>query len=190
MKVTTFRPKLRDAFRDLNLQWIREHFKVEKKDLEQLENPEAIRAGGGEVFFVTTDDGEAVATAAMIRISGGEAAGADGAASSAGSGGAFDASGPGGEASGGAAGAPTYELAKMAVRPDQRGKKLGDLLMKLTEAWARERKAQKIVLISNTDLEPAIALYLKHGYTVTKLGQNPDYERGNIEMEKILESEQ
>ena len=149
MKVMTFKPEFRDAFRELNLEWIRTHFKIEKKDLEQLENPEAIREGGGEIFFVVNDAGEAIATAALIRMPDGG-----------------------------------FELAKMAVRPDFRGKKLGDLLMKLTEAWARERDATRVYLVSNTDLEPAIALYLKHGFSVISVGQNPDYERGNIEMEK------
>jgi GNAT superfamily N-acetyltransferase len=149
MKVTTFKPEYRDAFRELNLEWIRTHFKVEKKDLEQLENPEAIRADGGEVFFIVDDAGEAIATAAMIRMSDGG-----------------------------------FELAKMAVRPDHRGRQFGELLMKLTEAWARERAATRVYLISNTDLEPAIALYLKHGFTVISVGQHADYERGNIEMEK------
>lgn len=151
MKVSTFKPEYREAFKELNLQWIREHFEVEPKDLKQLENPEAIREAGGEVFFVTSDRGEAIATAALIKIDGG------------------------------------FELAKMAVRPDFRGKKIGDLLLRLVEAWARERKAVRLFLISNTELEPAIALYLKHGFVVTKMGQNPDYARGNIEMEKILE---
>jgi putative acetyltransferase len=152
VKVSTYNPKFKDAFKELNLQWIVEHFKIEKKDLEQLENPEAIRAGGGEVFFLATDDDEPLATASMIKM-----------------------------AHGG------YELAKMAVRPDQRGKKLGDLLMRLTEAWARERNATRIYLISNTELEAAIALYLKSGFSVISVGQHPEYERGNIEMEKKLQ---
>jgi putative acetyltransferase len=149
VKVTTFKPEYRDAFKELNLEWIRTHFKVEKKDLEQLENPEAIRSAGGEVFFICEDDGTPAATAALIRMDDGG-----------------------------------FQLAKMAVRPDQRGKKLGDLLMRLTEAWARERKAARLYLISNTDLEPAIALYLKHGFSVISVGQHSDYERGNIVMEK------
>lgn len=151
MKVTTYDVRFREAFKDLNLQWIKEHFKVETKDLEQLGDPEAIRAGGGEVFFLTTDQDEPIATAAMIKMSDGG-----------------------------------YELAKMAVRPDYRGKKLGDLLMRLTEAWARERNATRIYLASNTDLEPAIALYLKSGFSVISVGPHPVYERGNIEMEKQL----
>ncbi len=149
----TYDSKYKEAFRDLNLEWIETHFEVEKKDLEQLDNPEAIIAGGGEVFFLVSDSGEAVGTAAMVKMDDG----------------------------GG------FEIAKMAVRPDHRGKKLGDLIMKLTEAWARERKANRVYLVSNTELEPAIALYLKHGFTVISVGQHPEYERGNIEMEKRLD---
>ncbi len=151
MKVTTYLPEYKNAFRDLNLEWIEHYFKVEKKDREQLSNPEAIVASGGEVFFIVSDKGEAIATAAMIKMSDGG-----------------------------------YEIAKMAVQPDHRGKKLGDLIMKLTEAWAREKSATRIYLVSNTELEAAIALYLKHGYTVISVGQHPEYERGNIEMEKRL----
>ncbi len=149
MKVVTYDPKYKTAFRDLNLQWIEEHFKVEKKDREQLDNPEEICAGGGEVFFMVSEHGEAIATAAMIKMLDGG-----------------------------------FEIAKMAVRPDFRGKKLGDILMNLVEAWARDKNASRIYLISNTELEPAIALYLKHGFTVISVGQNAEYERGNIEMEK------
>lgn len=149
MKVTAYKPEFKDAFRELNLEWIRAHFKVEKKDEEQLSNPEAIVAAGGEVFFLVSDEGEAIATAAMIKMDDGG-----------------------------------FELAKMAVRPNHRGKKLGDMIMKLTDAWAREMKATRIYLISNTDLEAAIALYLKHGFTVISIGPHADYERGNIEMEK------
>ncbi len=147
----TFDPKYKDAFRDLNLDWIETHFKVEKKDREQLDNPEAIIAGGGEVFFIVNDGGEAVGTAAMVKMNDGG-----------------------------------YEIAKMAVRHDCRGKKLGDLIMKLTDAWAREKNANRVYLVSNTELEPAIALYLKHGFSVISVGQHPEYERGNIEMEKRL----
>ena len=45
-----------------------------------------------------------------------------------------------------------YELAKMAVAPAARGRGVGDLLMKAAEAWARERQASAIMLLSNTIL--------------------------------------
>jgi N-acetylglutamate synthase-like GNAT family acetyltransferase len=48
-----------------------------------------------------------------------------------------------------------YELAKMAVAPKVRGRGYGDILMKAAIDWARENGAQKIMLLSNTILEPA-----------------------------------
>ncbi len=76
-----------------------------------------------------------------------------------------------------------YELAKMAVSPTARGKGLGDALMKASLDWARNKKAKKVMLLSNTVLTPAISLYKKHGFKTVQLGPHPDYERCNIEME-------
>lgn len=150
VQLIPFDPKYRDAFRDLNLQWISKYFKVEKKDTEQTNNPEACVNEGGQVFFAL-HEGKAIGTCAMYVVS------------------------PG-----------VFELAKMAVAEEARGKGIGDLLMNQTEAWAKSKGAKKILILSNTVLEPAIALYLKHGYQVSKLGSHPDYERCNIEMEKYL----
>ncbi len=79
-----------------------------------------------------------------------------------------------------------YELAKMAVRPDHQGRGLSNLLMQACEDWAREKKAREILIVSNTSLTPAITLYKKHGYIVTRLGPDPIYERGDIELVKKL----
>jgi GNAT superfamily N-acetyltransferase len=65
--VITFRPEYRGVFRELNLEWITKYFRVEKKDVEQVESPETCLKDGGEVFFVVVG-GEAVGTCAMYRI--------------------------------------------------------------------------------------------------------------------------
>jgi putative acetyltransferase len=50
--ITTFNPLYVQQFRDLNLQWIKQYFEVEKKDTYQLENPQStILEAGGEIFF-------------------------------------------------------------------------------------------------------------------------------------------
>lgn len=148
--VEPLRPEYRDAFRELNLEWIRKHFVVEPKDVEQTNNPEACVRDGGHILFAVRD-GQAIGTCALYKLSD-----------------------------------SVFELAKMAVRTDCRGLGIGDLLMKSAERWAREAGAHNIMLLSNTVLEPAIALYLKHGYEITKLGAHPDYDRANIEMRKYL----
>ena len=79
-----------------------------------------------------------------------------------------------------------YELAKMAVAPECRGRGYGDLLIVEAERWASERGAREIMMLSNTVLEPAISLYHKHGYETVHLGPHPEYERCNIELRKIL----
>lgn len=148
MKVITYDPKFKQAFRDLNLEWIERYFKIEQKDLDQVDHPEECLAGGGEIFFVI-DGREAVGTCAMYKIGEGR-----------------------------------YELAKMGVRPDRRGKGIGDLLMIAAEEWAKAQGAVEIMMLSNTILEPAISLYHKHGYKTVHLGPHPDYERCNIELKK------
>lgn len=150
--VATYQPQFKEAFRHLNLGWIEKYFRVEPKDLEQVENPEACLNDGGEIFFVLVDGGaKAVGTCAMYKVGEGK-----------------------------------FELAKMAVDPEYHGQKFGDLLMETAEQWAKEKRAEEIILLSNTILEPAINLYKKHGYKTIHLGDHPDYERCNIEMSKRL----
>lgn len=80
-----------------------------------------------------------------------------------------------------------YEIAKMAVADAAKGRGYGDLLMEKCIAWAIERDAREITILSNTVLKPAIRLYKKHGFETVKLGPHPDYERCNIEMRMGLE---
>ena len=79
-----------------------------------------------------------------------------------------------------------YELAKMAVEKESRGKGYGNLLMEAIIEGARVKNAEKIIILSNTQLKAAINLYKKYGFITTRLGQDPDYERGNIEMQLDL----
>ena len=79
-------------------------------------------------------------------------------------------------------GSSIYEIGKMAVVKSSRGKGFGKILLETAINYARQKGANKIIIVSNTKLETAINLYKKYGFEVTRLGQNPDYERGNIEM--------
>lgn len=150
MKIISYDPRFKDDYKQMNLEWITKFFKVEKKDLEQLSNPEDCIKNGGEIFFVTDGD-TAIGTCAMYKIS-----------------------------------ESRYELAKMAVRPAFQGQGLSNLLMQTCETWARQKGASEILIISNTSLTPAITLYKKHGFVVTRLGQDALYERGDIELIKKL----
>lgn len=65
--VVTYQPEYKGAFKDLNLEWIEKYFKVEKKDIHQVENPEECIATGGQIFFVV-HDGEVAGTCAVYKI--------------------------------------------------------------------------------------------------------------------------
>ena len=78
------------------------------------------------------------------------------------------------------------EIAKMAVAPSARGRGYGDLLMQASLAFAREIDSRRIVIVSNTVLEPAIRLYQKHGFVQVPLASDGRYRRANIRLELEL----
>lgn len=79
-----------------------------------------------------------------------------------------------------------FQLARMAVMKEYRGKGYGDVLLNAALVKLREIQASRVYLLSNKILVPAINLYKKHGFTVLSEGQHPVYARCNIVMEKVL----
>ena len=78
-----------------------------------------------------------------------------------------------------------FELAKLAVSPEVRGKGIGYLLCKTAADKARSLGAKRIFLESNTLLKPAIRTYKKLGFR--ELAEyHPAYARGDIQMELTL----
>lgn len=76
-----------------------------------------------------------------------------------------------------------YELARMAVAENHQGKGYAKALINKSIKKAKELQANKLYLISNTKLKPAIALYKKYGFKTVRTGQHPVYSRANIEMQ-------
>ncbi len=80
-----------------------------------------------------------------------------------------------------------YELAKLAVDLDVRGKGIGYLLCRSVVDKAKSLGAKNIFLESNTLLKPAIHTYKKLGFR--ELAEyHPAYERGDIQMELIFDN--
>ena len=80
-----------------------------------------------------------------------------------------------------------WELTKMAVDPQYRGRGIGKLLMESVEEFAKsELGLKRLYLISNTKNAAAIRLYKRSGWKVTFEGPHPKYARANIGMEKRL----
>ncbi|MBQ0735535.1 bifunctional helix-turn-helix transcriptional regulator/GNAT family N-acetyltransferase [Aquimarina celericrescens] len=78
-----------------------------------------------------------------------------------------------------------FELAKMAVSKEAKGKGIGWLLGKAVTDKAQGLGAKKIYLESNTILKPAINLYHKLGFKKV-VGHPTPYQRCNIQMELEL----
>jgi len=77
-----------------------------------------------------------------------------------------------------------YEFTKMGVAEKFQGKKLGEMLSQVAIQYAKEKKARKIILYSNTKLVPAINLYRKLEFTEVPL--DGPYQRSDIKMELSL----
>ena len=78
-----------------------------------------------------------------------------------------------------------YELSKMAVDENYQGQKIGNKLMEFCIDEARNLRAGKLILYSNTRLEPAIHLYRKYGFIEVPITHS-GYIRSNIKMELEL----
>ncbi|ROH98894.1 GNAT family N-acetyltransferase [Chryseobacterium sp. G0240] len=78
-----------------------------------------------------------------------------------------------------------FELSKMAVSPKAQGKKIGYLLGNSLIDKARELKAEKVFLETNSILVPAVKLYEKLGFKHIPI-TNAGYDRVDVQMELDL----
>jgi ribosomal protein S18 acetylase RimI-like enzyme len=80
----------------------------------------------------------------------------------------------------------TYEFAKMGVHENFRRKGIAEALSRAAFEKVKRLKGKKMILFSNTVLEPAILLYRKLGFIEVPLDQISEYRRSNIKMERHL----
>ncbi len=78
-----------------------------------------------------------------------------------------------------------YELIKMTVAPEHRGKKFGDMLLAKCIDKAKEVKASKMILFSNSNLQTAIRLYEKFGFKHVEVIDAP-FKTADVKMELLL----
>ncbi|MBW3566707.1 MAG: bifunctional helix-turn-helix transcriptional regulator/GNAT family N-acetyltransferase [Proteobacteria bacterium] len=76
-----------------------------------------------------------------------------------------------------------YEVAKMAVMPGLRGRGVGRKVMEQLIRRFRERGGKRLVLATNSKLEPAIRLYRSVGFVDYVPEKPPEYARANVFME-------
>ena len=74
-----------------------------------------------------------------------------------------------------------FELAKMTVKENYRGKGIANMLMDQCLDFAKQKNAKEIFLISNDSLTIARNLYDKYGFKEVDL-DSQKYDRGNVKM--------
>jgi ribosomal protein S18 acetylase RimI-like enzyme len=80
----------------------------------------------------------------------------------------------------------TYEFAKMGVHENFRRKGIAEALSHAALAKVKALDGKKLILFSNTKLEPALLLYQKLGFKEVPMDEFNEYRRSNIKMELYL----
>ena len=75
-----------------------------------------------------------------------------------------------------------FELSKMAVKEPFLGQNMGNQMLTFCLQQAKILGIKKLILYSNTKLEPAIHLYKKFGFSESSLNDSI-YKRADIKME-------
>jgi len=78
-----------------------------------------------------------------------------------------------------------YEVIKLGVRPEYRGRGAGKLLLEACLDWAGAQKARRVVLYSNSRLQSALRLYRRCGFTPIPYVPG-HYAVSDIQMEQTL----
>jgi putative acetyltransferase len=82
--------------------------------------------------------------------------------------------------------ADTIEFAKFAVSPEARGRGIGRQLTAAALAWARDRGARKVMLLSSRKLDAALRLYERSGFIYGPLPAHVPYSSADVYMEMTL----
>lgn len=82
-----------------------------------------------------------------------------------------------------------FELTKMGVFEKARGLKAGEFLLQFVIAFIKKQKIKNCYLLTNSDCQAAIHLYLKNGFKhdadiMDKFGS--EYERADVAMKLFL----
>ncbi len=72
LRIVTYSPQWKQAFHDLNREWIEQYFTYEEADRQSLEHPETYILEPGGQIFIALDGDRAVGTVALIFMENGD----------------------------------------------------------------------------------------------------------------------
>ena len=148
IKIIDFKDKYSSYFYDLNVEWLKKYFYVEKHDEEVLSNPKKFIIESGGIVLFAQYDNKIVGTVALMYLKDENC----------------------------------FELTKMAVSPEYRGKKIGQIILDNCIKKAKEMGLDRLILYSNRVLENAIHIYKKYGFVETPIKEGSPYKRADIKM--------
>lgn len=79
-----------------------------------------------------------------------------------------------------------WEICKLAADEKYQGHGAGSTVFKACMDYAIEHGAEKITLISNHILKPALHIYTKMGFQSVPLSRGDEYERADVQYEYIV----
>lgn len=79
-----------------------------------------------------------------------------------------------------------WEMCKMAAREDRQGSGAGSAVFQACMDYAVSHGAEKLTLISNHILKPALHIYEKFGFRQVPLCRGDEYERADVQYEYIV----
>lgn len=156
VRIDSYQPQYRQAFYDINADWIRQYFVMEEVDETVLSDPEKyIIQAGGEVYYAigTQENGQDTVLGCCALMPHKDSVGRQ-----------------------------IYELTKMGVRPEAQGYQVGSRLGQAVIDKAREMGLPEIMLYTNSALKPAIHVYEKLGFKHVAITEPTGYDRSDVKM--------
>ena len=148
VKILEFKEEYSIYFYELNVEWLKKYFYVEKHDEEVLSNPKKFIIKSGGIVLFAEYDNKIVGTVALMYLKDENC----------------------------------FELTKMAVSPEYRGKKIGQIILDNCIKKAKKMGLDKLILYSNRVLENAIYIYKKYGFVEIPIKEGSPYKRADIKM--------
>jgi len=143
-------------FKQLNIQWIEQYFKIEEGDIVVLDKAnENIIAKGGQIFYLKAPNGDIAGCCGVVPYPTTD-------------------------------GTNCFEIIKMAVSPVHQGKGYANVLMETAINWCKARGVKELIILTNSILKPAVTLYEKHGFVRTPAEVHPDFQRCNCVLTRSL----
>jgi ribosomal protein S18 acetylase RimI-like enzyme len=147
VEIIPYQEKFKEAFREINYEWLEKFFEVTALDKKFFDNPSKEIIDKGGYIYLSLLDHKIIGSIALERVTDKE-----------------------------------YALAKMRVKPNYQGRRVGQLLIEKALKKSNELDLESLILYTNHRLIGALNLYGKYGFKFVEV-DNAAFERATIKMQ-------